>query len=183
MVPALVPAELASLTLVTMSCQRILQGVAAVLAILVTDAYADGPYNKPQLCVQTCYESISSLTFGDYDPTLDYTTQRCDSPLLVSSVYACYDLRCSSQFTVDESFGGLNAYCKEYGSGPLNGTYEQVIQRVLAQYGSMDNVPTLDPSTVPFTEVLNNTIVATTEYYDMAYKTLVSHNFLSSSLS
>ena len=43
MVPALVPAELASLTLVTMLCRRILQGAGAVLAILVRQLGYAGP--------------------------------------------------------------------------------------------------------------------------------------------
>ncbi|KAI0077231.1 hypothetical protein K474DRAFT_1707531 [Panus rudis PR-1116 ss-1] len=146
--------------------------LASVLALLVAGASADKPYTTPELCVQACYAAIADLTFGDYDPSQTYVGMRCASRLAVSSVYACYDLRCSSQYSVDESFGHLQAYCEEYGYLPINGTYSDVIQDVLAQYGSISNVPVIDPATVPLTEIVNNTVIASDDYYDLTYRTL-----------
>lgn len=154
--------------------RHIFHGLVSLLAFLVTDAHAEKPYTPAGFCVQACYESISGLTFGDFDPTQLYVAMHCNSYLAVSSVYACYDLRCSSRFSVDESFDQLNAYCEEYGTGPLNGTYSDVIQDVIAQYGSVAGVPEIDPTSVPITDIINNTVIANTEYYDLSYKTLVS---------
>ena len=148
------------------------QGLALLLGLFVATAYADRTYNKPELCAYACYDTISALTFGDFDPTSEYITQRCNSRLAVSSMYACFDLRCSAQYTPEESFDYLEWYCEEYGPTTLNGTYADVIQDILTEFGSLDNIPVVDPTN--FTDIANTTVLTPQVNYDLSYKTLVS---------
>lgn len=151
--------------------RAILQGSAALLFLLVADVAAL-EFTKPELCVQTCFEASANIAFGDYDPTADYYSMRCNSRLLVSSIYVCYNQRCSDRYSVDSSFTKLEWFCEEYGFTPLNGTYEDVMKDVIAEFGSIDNVPVIDP--VTFTEVVNTTISMEEAYWDLAFRTLVS---------
>lgn len=152
--------------------QKILLCFASLL-VLVGGAQADRTYNKPELCAYACYDTIASFTFGDYDVNDSYVGQRCDSRLAVSSVYACWDLRCSGQYTPEQSFDYLEWYCAEYGFTTMNGTYSDVIQDLIAEYGSVDKVPTIDPTDpASLVEIINTTVVVPTENYVLSYKTL-----------
>lgn len=148
------------------------QSLALLLAIFTAGVNGEIYYNKPQLCAYACYDTISALTFGDFDPELDYIPARCSSRLAVSSVYACFDLRCSSRYTPEESFGYLEAYCQLYGPATLNGTYADVIQDIVAEFGSVENVPVVDPTTA--VEIQNTTVVTPQENWELSEKTLVS---------
>ena len=150
--------------------RQLLHSLTLLLVFVLGGVLAD-TYTKPQFCVQACYQTIASLSFRDYDKNQTYVGMRCHSRLAVSSIYACYNLRCASQFSFDESFGGLTHYCEEYGYPALNGTYDEVIQDLITEYGSVENVPVIHPKTMK--AVVNTTVLSDQEFYDLSYKTLV----------
>ncbi len=151
---------------------QFLESLAFLLVLCLGGVRAAYPYTEPEFCVQGCYQALAALKFRDYDAKQTYVGMRCHSRLVVSSIYACYNLRCSDKFTFQESFGHLTDFCEEYGYTTLNGTYEDVIQDLIVEYGSIENVPVFDPTKVKGT--VNNTVMSSQEYYDLSYKTLVS---------
>ena len=152
--------------------RRLLHGLTLLLFVLLRDVYAY-TYTKPEFCVLGCYHTIAGLTFRDYDKNQSYVAMRCHSRLAVSSIYACYNLRCASRYSFDESFDILlTQYCDGY----LNGTYDDVIRDIVAEYGSVGNVPVVVPDTMK--DVVNTTVLTDKKSYDLSYNTLVRVSLL-----
>lgn len=134
----------------------------------------DGP-NSSQMCVAACQSSLDEVTFGTTVHTDDYYTGYCEDTLKWESTYICSKLYCTP-YQIQRGVDYALLVCRTK-------VHVDVVSYadVIANYSdaAIEAMPRLDYSVEPPTDIYNNTIIPTRDFYDRSFKTYVCIHILS----
>lgn len=132
----------------------------SVFALVSTSLQSDYP-SKSQICVRGCQISTYSVTFGTSDPE---AWPDCHDNLRWGSIWLCAKTYCTAR-EIRAGVPYVSEGCDDIVS------YDSVIANYSDE--AIKAMPTL-PDAEPPSDIMNTTVLPTREFFDLAYKTIVS---------